>query len=206
MPKPIFRPWKPGHFNGTLIIGESCPKGDETAGKTGWKDHPDSEWPYKFIVNHVKINGYLDKDTFKILRLSFLYDGKELDPKEFWQQHAFTNLVPRLMDRDVNNKIKRPNNGKDKWDAREQFPLIIEYVKPKRVLIASGWGVESLKELFDDKKYYSPFKSKGDIWKMTYKGIPMVGIYHPMYRAYTKDTFIATARKATELLQNISIE
>ena len=199
MSKPFFKPWKPPHFNGTLILCESCPKGYETTGKTGWKDHPDSEWPYNFIVKHVEVKSDQDDGTFKRLRRSFLCDGRELNPKEFWQQHAFTNLVPRLMDRDVNNKIKRPNNGKDKWDAREQFPLIIEYVKPNRVLIASAWCVETLKELYDDKKYDYPFKSR-DIWEMRYKSIPIVGINHPKYCGFSPDH----AQKATERLWNIS--
>jgi len=109
MSKPFFKPWKRQHFNGTLILCESCPKGYETAGKTGWKDHPDSEWPYNFIVNHVRINSQLDKDTFKKLRLSFLYDGTVLKPSQFWQRHAFTNIIPRLMERDPKGKIERPN-------------------------------------------------------------------------------------------------
>ena len=198
MSKPFFKPWKTQHFNGTLILCESCPKGCETTGKTGWKDHPDSEWPYNFIVKHVEVKSEQDDDTFRILRLSFLYDGKKLEAPEFWQRHAFTNLVPRLMNRNPDKTFEKPNS-EDKRLVREQFPLIVEYVKPQRILIASNWGVEILKELYDDKKYHYPFKSR-DIWEMRYKSIPIVGIYHPKYWGFSPDHAI----KATERLWNIS--
>lgn len=101
------------------------------------------------------------------------------------------------MERSENGKIKRPNNGKDKQDALEQFPLIIEFVAPQRILIASAWVVESIQELFDGGGYNY---IEEDIWKMTFKGIPIIGINHPKVPGYS----LEQARKATARLCNIS--
>src|SRR5262245_19149419 len=132
-PRPFFTPWRPASFNGTLILTESCPKGNENQAITGWRVHPDAEWRRRFIVRHVRVKREQDDGTFRALRQSFLYDGAVLEAFEFWERHGFTNLIPRLMGGGG------PRPTPDDWrDAREQFPLILSCVRPQRVLIASA--------------------------------------------------------------------
>jgi hypothetical protein len=106
------------------------------------------------------------------LRQSFQYDGRVLEAPEFWEQHAFTNLVPRLLD----DRRKKPAD----WvDARDQFPLILAAVRPKRILIVGKWGCDVLKNMSDTCGYV-PFGAT-DGWEMRFGGIPAVGIPHLSY-------------------------
>lgn len=197
MLKPYFTPWKPDRFNGTLILGESCPKGNETRGITGWRDHPDAEWPHNFILKHVEVKREQDDTTFRALRQSFLYDGQPLDPIEFWERHGFSNLVPRLMG---GGSPKRPTNI-DRQDTRKQLPLILNTVRPQRILIASAWAVEVLKNLSDTGAYIN--HGDNECWEMRFVGVPVVGIYHPS--AWNRMHYtLAQARGATARLRSIS--
>jgi len=197
MRNPFFNPWKPPGFNGTLILGESCPKGDETSGITGWRAHPDSEWPHNFIIRHVEEKRLQDDSTFRALRSSFVYDGAVLESVAFWDAHAFSNLVPRLMGRRPSGKFERPG-ARDKEPAREQFRLILEDVQPSRVLIASAWGTEVLKDLSDTHKYDAVQEG----WQMAFDQRPAIGIYHP--QAWNQQGYsIDQARRATALLRTL---
>lgn len=173
MPQPYFTPWRPRRFNGTLIFAESCPKGNETQGITGWQAHSDADWPHNFILNHIKEKREQDDATFKALRKSFLYDSQVLEANEFWDLHGFSNLIPRLMGGDT---PKRPTR-QDERDAREQFSLILGVVRPRRILIASAWAVETLKEKSDTKNYLTV--GENERWEMHFGGVPAVGIAHP---------------------------
>lgn len=195
MPQPFFTPWQRPRFNGTIILAESCPKGNETEGITGWRAHPDTDWPHNFILKHVEEKREQDDATFRALRQSFLYDGKILGAFEFWELHGFSNLVPRLMDGGTD---KRPKS-KDEQDARDQFRLIFEVVRPRRILIASAWAVEALKGLSDAG--YVTIGGK-DGWEMQFGGVPAVGIYHPS--AWNRCQYnLDRAQRATARLWNI---
>lgn len=197
MRQPYFVPWKRDRFSGTLILGESCPKGNETQGITGWRDHPDAEWPHNFILKHVEVKREQDDATFRALRQIFLYDGQVLDAFEFWERHGFSNLEPRLMG---GGSPERPTS-EDRRGAREQLSLILGVVRPQRILIASAWAVEVLKDLSDTGGYV--MQGENDSWGMSFGGVPVVGIYHPS--AWNRMNYtLERARGATARLRSIS--
>lgn len=173
MSTPFFDPWVPPTFQGILILAESCPKGTETTGLTGWRAHPDHEWPRKFVRRHVKEKLQQDDHTFSALRRSFLYQGRVLDSAEFWARHAFTNVIPRLMGGDT---PARPT-AQDAQDARTQLPLILNAVRPRGVLICSAWAVEVLQALSDARRYTKV--GDDDWWEMRFGPVAAVAIYHP---------------------------
>jgi hypothetical protein len=198
IPQPYFTPWKRPRFNGTLILAESCPKGDETQGITGWRAHPDADWPHNFILKHVEEKREQDDATFRVLRQSFLYDGQVLDTFEFWELHGFSNLVPRLMG---GSTPERPTS-QDRRAAREQFSLILEVVRPRRILIAGAWAVEALKDMSDTAGCVTV--GANDSWEMRFGGVPVVGIYHPSAWNRRRPQYtLERARGATARLWNI---
>ena len=138
-----------------------------------------------------------DDATFRALRQSFLYEGAVLDAVEFWERHGFTNLIPRLMG---GGSPKRPT-GDDQRDAREQLPLILKFVRPQGILIASAWAVEVLKDLSDTGKYVKI--GDNDCWELHFGGVPALGIYHPS--AWNRMGYnLERARDATARLRCIS--
>lgn len=170
----FFDPWVPPAFQGILILGESCPKGTETNGLTGWRVHPDHQWPSNFVRRHVEEKLQQDDHTFAALRRSFLYQGRVLDPSEFWAQHAFTNVIPRLMG--GGDAPARPTT-QDGHDARAQLPLILNAVSPRGVLICGAWAVETLQAISDARRYTKV--GDDDWWEMRFGSVAAVGIYHP---------------------------
>ncbi len=169
---PFFKPWLPERFNGTLILAESHFKGDETLGVTGWIKHPDSEWPQAFITKYVQDKRDTDDPALRALRHSFVYDGSVLGRVDFWDSHAYSHLIPRLM----KERDERPS-AQDAAGAREQFKLIVAAVEPVRILIVSAWAVAILKQDSDDHDYKKV--GDNDYWEMRFQGVPAVGIHHP---------------------------
>jgi len=190
--QPFFKPWVPNKFNGTLILAESCPKGRQTDGITGWKAIPDEMWPQDFILQHVKEKREQDDATFKSIRSSFLYNEQVLNSFEFWERHAFSNLIPRL----IESENTRPTKD-DKENIKIQFELIFKAVSPKRILLTSAWAVEVLKYLSDTKGKYEKI-GDNDWWEMRFNNILTIGIYHPAswnrYKYNVNRARLATAR------------
>lgn len=149
-------------------------------------------------MKHVEVKRKQDDATFRALRQSFLYNGQVLDAFEFWEQHGFSNLVPRLVGGGADKKL----TVQDKRAVREEFPLILDAVRPQRVLIASGWAVEVLKDKMDTGTYVKV--GDNDWWEMRFGGIPVVGIYHPSGWKYDRHPYtLDRARHATERLRNM---
>lgn len=196
MPDPFFTPWIPNGFDQIeqriLIIGESCPRGKESQGPTGWldhDDHPDNQghpdnWKHNFMRIHVEVNRYNHRNNFfGKIPPSFLYNGRVLEPEEFWNRHAFTNIIPRLID-------ERPNAVD--WDnALREFRRIVDFVKPQGVFVASATIIGSLEQLADHGTYMTinnRINNNVDYREMSFAKIPVVGIYHPAswhFRRYT---------------------
>lgn len=132
----------------------------------------------------------------KIASELLIYDGQVLEAFEFWEQHAFSNLVPRLMD----DGAERPTT--DDWRAaRKEFPLILEAVQPKRILIASARAVEELKLMSDTASYLRV--GADDCWEMRFGGVPVIGIYHPS--SWNRMAYnLERARGATARLRSMS--
>lgn len=193
--QPFFIPWKPEFFNGTLIVAESCPKGEETKGVTGWLDHPDTEWPHNFICRHVQVKRKQDDATFRALRQSFLYNGQVLDTVDFWDRHAFSNLIPRLL-------IGKERPTAEDWrNAVKEFQLIVDFIHPHRILIASAAAVEALKGLSDGSNYVKI--GEDERWEMNFNRIPAIGIYHPS--SWNRQGYnLELARNATARLRAFS--
>lgn len=199
---PYFNPWIPKKFNQIqnriLIIGESCPRGNQTNGPTGWIVHDDNpNWQETFMEIHVRENRDNGLNNFfGRIRNSFLYDGRVLQPKEFWDRHAFTNIIPRLIE-------GRPTR-QDWENARRELPEIIRAVNPQKILIASAGAVEKLTPIARGKRYQLVRTNNynDDWWEMYFGEIPAIGIYHPSawsFSRYTSDQ----AREATARLRQI---
>lgn len=199
---PYFTPWIPNNFNQIpnriLIIGESCPRGNQTLGPTGWSGHDNQlNWQETFMKIHVEENRDNDLNNFfGKIRNSFLYDGRVLEPKEFWDRHAFTNIIPRLIE-------GRPTD-QDWQNARQELPRIIRAVKPQKILIASARAVEELKQRARNRKYKLVRTNiyNDDWWEMYFDEIPAIGIYHSSAWNRAKYT-LDQARRATARLQGM---
>ncbi|OQA93943.1 MAG: hypothetical protein BWY27_00009 [Bacteroidetes bacterium ADurb.Bin234] len=183
MKLPTYMPYIPDKFDGTLILGESCPKGPDMNTLTGWDPWFDKGYPKKFIQKHVKDNKDNDVNTFRNLRKSF---EPVLSADEFWSIKAFTNFIPELLP----NSKARPTA--QQWaSGRNEFETILNVVNPKRILVVGDqlWENLPLGENEEDNKCF--FRST----------ILTMCIPHPSRWNRIKYT-VHDARRITAILMN----
>jgi len=148
----IFTPWVPRHFDGTLILGESTFRGNDSSTLTGWSRYFDKGFPHEFIRNHVRDNILNDDRTFRRLRESF---APVLSAQGFWARKAFTNFVPELL------KSSRDRPSQAQWHkGQRQFELVLDLVQPERILVVGTKLWENLPPTQNETSFSCIYRDK----------------------------------------------
>jgi hypothetical protein len=125
----MFAPWLGSNYSATrlLLLGESCYSWDENGVRRSPSPRHSIEIVERAIEDFEHSSGFMKT-------LSRAITNKEKPSRErldhCWNQLAFTNFVPRSLD----GPRERPSV--ELWkQAREEFPQILDRLKPTRVIV-----------------------------------------------------------------------
>lgn len=190
----LHRPWKQPEFDGTLIIGESLPRGGQCPGATGWLDL-EPGYPDEMICDHLLRAGIRQKERlFELLRQCF--DPVIEDPCEFWNQKAFTNFIPGVVPPGATMNDKPWHLG------RAAFPDVLEAVKPRRVLVASARAYDELPK--PDERFKHPLGQGSEADFSRFGEVLVTWIRHPTGSKGKYHFDLTQARRVVAALMSVA--
>jgi len=171
MRAPRFEPWVPFDFDGTLVLGESTYHGGEeglVAGTTRIFDaaiNHDVRW---WLIGQV-VFAAMDPDYehrfYCCVRAALGYGDAHQERVQCWTQTAFAEFIQHPLS---------SNASRRDWEmAQREFPTLIERIRPKRVLVASGSVWRRLPDW--------PISKIGDVEICRDGGVVYGWTYHPRY-------------------------
>jgi hypothetical protein len=157
-----FEPWLPWNFDGTLLLGESTFRGNDTKGLTGHGRGFDAliefDVRYWLIGQVVDAAIHQDKPFYKAMRKTL---HPELSPIDCWFRTAHAEFVQDPLD---SNRARR-----DWPTAQRGLPALVGRIRPKRVLVASSTVWQKLPNWRVDRRDGVELcQGWGAVWGWTY--------------------------------------
>jgi hypothetical protein len=173
MQTPRFEPWVPFDFDGTLVLGESTYHGSKeglVAGTTSAFDaainYDVRWWLIGQVVFAAMDPGWEPEQLFyRRVREALGYGEGHADRVKCWMRTAFAEFIQHPL----------PSNASARdWEtAQREFPMLIDKIRPKRVLVVGSSVWQRLPDW--------PVWKVGDVEICRDGGVVYGWTYHPRY-------------------------